>query len=193
LAKWSRNGMAGGSNELVPPGTVGVFDRHEQLAELDDEERERLRAVVLSHHNDPIAALRPELMIRRPDWLRGERGRNVPDDMDWVPINTFLQVMIDAANAMVTVPGEFKSFGHDDRGDTARFVRDGFGLPGTTDEQTERIEAALRRLDVERIERIKRKPEDPEDPRWSAQFGETPFSAGVPLMTRRSEGARWFR
>jgi len=193
LAKWSRNGMSSGSNRLVPDGTVGVFDSPQQLAGLDDEARERLRAVILSHHNDPIASLRPELMIRRPDWLRGEPGRNVPEDMDWVPINTFLQVMIDAANAMVTVPGEFKSFGHDYRGDTARFVRDGFGLPGTTDEQTERIEAALRRLDVERIERIKRKPEDPEDPRWSAQIGETPFSAGVPLMTRRTEGARWFR
>ena len=52
---------------------------------------------------------------------------------------------------------------------------------------------ALRRLDIERTERIKRKPEDPEDPRWSAQFGDEAFSAGVPLVTRRTEGARWFR
>ncbi len=91
--------------------------------------------MILSHDNDPIAALRPELAIRRPDWLRDERGRNVPDDMDWIPLVTLWQVAVDAANAMVTVPGEFRSFGHDYRGDTARFVRDAFGLPGTTDER----------------------------------------------------------
>jgi len=193
LAKWSRNGMATGSNELVPEGTVGVFDRPEQLERLDDEARDRLRAVILSHHNDPIAALRPELMIQRPDWLRGAPGRNVSQDMDWIPINTFWQVMIDAANAMVTVPGEFRSFGHDYRSDTARFVRDGFGLPGTTEEQTRSIEKALRVLDVERVERLERTPDDPEDPRWSAQFGESPFSGGIPLETQRTEGARWFR
>ncbi|MCZ7529753.1 MAG: alpha/beta-hydrolase family protein [Acidimicrobiia bacterium] len=78
LAKWSRNGMESGSSELVPEGTVGVFDRHEQLAALGDEERARLRAVILSHDNDPIAAIAPELLVQRPDWLAGERGRGVP-------------------------------------------------------------------------------------------------------------------
>ena len=39
---------------LVPTGTVGVFDYHEQLATLDEEQRQRLRAVILSHNNDPI-------------------------------------------------------------------------------------------------------------------------------------------
>ena len=31
LAKWSRMGMTRGASTLVPEGTVGVFDRHEQL------------------------------------------------------------------------------------------------------------------------------------------------------------------
>ena len=113
--------------------------------------------------------------------------------MDWIPVNTFWQVMIDAANAMVTVPGEFGSFGHDYRGDTARFVRDGFGLPATTDEQTQRIDDTLRVLDTERVERLKRKPEDSAEQQWSERFAEAAFSAGVPLETRRTEGARWFR
>jgi uncharacterized membrane protein len=194
LAKWSRNGMATGSNELVPEGTVGVFDRHEQLAALTDEERDRLRAVILSHDNDPIAALRPEVMIREPDWLGDERGRNVPDDMHWVPVNTFWQVAIDAANAMVTVPGEFGSFGHDYRGDTARFVRDAYHLPGTTDQQTERLEEALVILDLERRERLKMKwGEEVEEAPVSGRFAEERFSGGVPLDTGRTSGARWFR
>ena len=50
---------------------------------------------------------------------------------------------VDAANAMVTVPGQFGSFGHDYRGDTALMVRDGFQLPGATDEHFAAVEAKL--------------------------------------------------
>lgn len=192
LAKWSRNGMAQGSNDLVPAGTVGVFDRHEQLEALSVAERDQLRAVILSHENDPIAALRPELMIREPGWLQGTRGRNVPEDMEWLPVNTFWQVMIDAANAMVTVPGEFGSFGHDYRGDTTRFVRDAFHLPPTTEQQTVAVDSALKILDIERKERMKMTASDDLGEQWSARFAESSFSAGVPLDTGRTKGARWF-
>jgi len=192
LAKWSRNGMASGSNDLVPDGTVGVFDRHEQLEALTPDERDRLRAVILSHDNDPIAALRPELIVRQPDWLRGERGRNVPTDMDWVPVNTFWQVTVDAANAMVTVPGEFGSFGHDYRGDTTRFVRDAYHLPVQGEEQAARIDDALKRIDVERKQRLSADVGE-ETPRWASEIGDRPVAGGVPLMTGRTDGARWFR
>jgi len=91
LAKWSRSGMSRGSSTLVPPGTVGLFDRHEQLAALDDKERARLRAVVLSHDNDPIAVVGPDLLTQRPAWLAdGQRGRGVPDAMRWQPLITFV-------------------------------------------------------------------------------------------------------
>lgn len=194
LAKWSRNGMAAGSNELVPDGTVGVFDRHEQLAALTDSERDRLRAVILSHDNDPIACLRPEVMIRQPGWLRSDsKGRNVADDMSWTPINTFWQVMIDAANAMVTVPGEFGSFGHDYRGDTAAFIRDAFHLPTTTDEQMERIGQALITLDLERRERLGMTWDEDIEEQLSGRFPEERFGGGVPLYTGRTGGARWFK
>lgn len=194
LAKWSRNGMAAGSNELVPEGTVGVFDRHEQLAALTSEERDLLRAVILSHDNDPIAALRPELMIREPNWLtREQRGRNVPADMNWMPVNTFWQVMVDAANAMVTVPGKFGSFGHDYRGDTAAFVRDAYHLPNTTNEQMERLGEALLVLDLERRERLKMKWGEDTEQQRSDRFSEERFSGGVPLETGRTDGAHWFR
>ncbi|MGI9644066.1 MAG: alpha/beta-hydrolase family protein, partial [Ilumatobacteraceae bacterium] len=192
LAKWSRNGMAAGSSDLVPEGTVGVFDRPEQLAALSDEERDRLRAVILSHDNDPIAALRPELIIREPDWLRGdERGRNVPDDMSWLPSSTFWQVLVDAANAMKTIPGEFGSFGHDYRADLARFVRDAFHLPAT-EAQTEQLEEALVALELERRDRLRIKWDDPAAVPPSARFPEERFAGGVPLDTSRTRGARWF-
>jgi uncharacterized membrane protein len=194
LAKWSRSGMTRGSSTLVPTGTVAVFDRHEQLAELSDEQRARLRAVILSHDNDPIAVLGPELLIRRPWWLAdGQRGRGVPDQMHWRPLITFVQTAMDAANAMVSVPGEFGSFGHDYRADMIRFVRDAYALPSASDDQLTRIEQVLRSLELERAERIK--AQDPKAAPTAPAYrtGEGASRAGVPLRTRRTRGARWLR
>ena len=114
LAKWSKNGMRDGRNPSVPAGTVQAFDRYEQLAELDDEERGRLRAIILDHDNDPIAQVSFRLAVKQPRWLDPDldKGRNVPETMIWTPILTFIAVAIDAMNAMRVVPGEFKSFGH---------------------------------------------------------------------------------
>jgi hypothetical protein len=64
--------------------------------------------------------------------------------MGWIPVITFVHVAVDAMNAMRTVPGEFKSFGHDYRADTARFARAALGLPAVTDEQMQAVERVLR-------------------------------------------------
>jgi uncharacterized membrane protein len=192
LAKWSRMGMTRGSSTLVPEGTVGVFDRYEQLAALSDEQRARLRATILSHDNDPIAVLGPELLIRRPWWLAdGQRGRGVPEGMHWRPLITFIQTAMDAANAMVSVPGKFGSFGHDYRADMVRFVRDAYGLPAATEEQLGRIEETLRSLELERAERIKARDPQAAPPAPAQRTGDGALEGGVPLRTRRTRGARW--
>jgi hypothetical protein len=64
--------------------------------------------------------------------------------MRWRPLITFIQTAMDAANAMVSVPGEFGSFGHDYRADMVRFVRDTYALPDASDAHVARIEAVLR-------------------------------------------------
>jgi hypothetical protein len=193
LAKWSRNGMARGASDLVPKGTVGVFDRHEQLAALDDAARQRLRAVVLMHDNDPIGALSPDLLVKRPPWLGRERGRGVPEGMGWAPLITFWQTGVDAMNAMVTVPGEFGSFGHDYRADTARFVRDAYHLPTVTADQMDRIEAELRTLELQRADRIKASHLDAAPPAPAQRKDGERELGGVPLRIRRTGGARWLR
>ena len=155
LAKWSRSGMSRGSSTLVPPGTVGGFDRHEQLAALDHEERARLRAVVLSHDNDPIAVVGPDLLMQRPFWLaNGQHGRGVPDTLRWQPLITFVQTGMDAMNVLVSEPGDFGSFGHDYRADMARFVRDTYGFPECTDAQLANVEKTLRSLEIERADNL---------------------------------------
>jgi uncharacterized membrane protein len=194
LAKWSRSGMARGASALVPEGTVGVFDRHEQLAALSDEQRARLRAVILSHDNDPIAVLGPELLVRRPVWLAdGQRGRGVPEHMHWRPLITFVQTAMDAANAMVSVPGEFGSFGHDYRADMVRFVRDAYALPAASDAQVARIEEVLRSLELERAARIKAQHGHAAPPPPAHRADDDVVRAGVPLRQRRTSGARWLR
>ena len=159
FAKWSKTGMAQGASDLVPPGTVAAFDRFEQFEALAPEDRDRLRAIVVDHDNDPIAQISLRWAVKEPPWLRGERGRNVPEGMDWVPLVTFVQLGVDAMNAMKTIPGEFKSFGHDYRADTPPFVHAAFRLPPVTDDQMAAVYETLRRIEVERAERIRRSNE----------------------------------
>ena len=159
LAKWSRSGMTRGSSDLVPPGSLAVFDRIEQVRELGEAERDRLRAIILSHDNDPIAVLGPDLLIQRPWWLReADRGRNVPPTMHWTPIVTFLQTVVDAINSMVQVPGKFTSYGHDYRADMARFVRAAYDFPEVTETQMSAVESRLVELDLDRARRLGRVP-----------------------------------
>lgn len=160
LAKWSRTGMREGRNPLMPEGTVGAFDRFEQYEMLSDDQKQGLRAVVVDHDNDPIAQMSLRLAVKRPSWLNGSRGRGVHEGMGWTPIITFTQVLVDAMNAMVVIPGEFKSFGHDYRADTARFVNAGLGLPGISDEQFEALEATLASREMDRSARIKGAADD---------------------------------
>ncbi len=161
LARWSRSGMKEGRNELTPDGTVSAFDQLDEYLELSDDERAALRAVIVDHANDPIAQMSVRNAVKKPEWLDGERGRNVPEQMSWTPMITFIQVLADAMNAMVTVPGEYKSFGHDYRGDTLDFVQAAYGMPAISDEQRESIHATLLAREVDRAARIK--AEDPAD------------------------------
>jgi uncharacterized membrane protein len=163
LAKWSKTGMREGRNPLTPEGTVAPFDNFEQYEALTKAQRAKLRAIVVDHDNDPIAQMSPRIGVKKPDWLAGDRGRNVPEQMEWVPLITFIQVMIDAMNAMVTVPGEYKSFGHDYRADTADFVQAAYGLPSITDEQKEALFDTLIARELDRAARIKAEGQEGEE------------------------------
>jgi len=115
--------------------------------------------------------------------------------MGWAPLISFWQTGVDAMNAMVTVPGEFGSFGHDYRADTARFVRDAYHLPTVTADQMQRIEAELRTLELQRADRIKASHLDAAPPapaQRKEKEGEREVG-GVPLRVRRTGGARWLR
>ena len=190
LAKWSKAGLDR-PGAMTPPGTVGVFDRWEELEQLTPAERDELRVVQLSHDNDPITHVDPSILFRQPDWLGEPRGRNVPAGQRWYPVVTFLQTLIDAANAMRNSPGDFRSTGHDYRADTARFVAEGYRLPYTED-QLAKVEALLRQLETERESRIK-PPVDAEATPAPAQRTQHHLHAPhLPkLHGHRTKGANW--
>lgn len=155
LARWSRTGMREGRNPLTPPGTVAAFDRFEQYQELSEEQRKNLRAVIVDHDNDPISQISLRLAVKKPPWLDGQPRRNVPEGMRWQPVITFIQILADVMNAMVSIPGEFKSFGHDYRADTLDFVGAAYDLPPITQEQSKAVYETLIRRELDRAERIR--------------------------------------
>jgi uncharacterized membrane protein len=130
----------------VDNSLIGVFDRWEQVEQLDPQRRERLRYIMLTHDNDAVACFGVDLLFRCPDWLAENRTAAVPPETRWYPVTTLLQTGIDMKNAMNVVPGKFEARGHDYRADTARFVLAAFRLQAS-DEQLARVELALRKME----------------------------------------------
>lgn len=129
-----------------------VLDRPEQLPHPAPDVHARVW--FLEHDGDPVVRFRPDLLHRRPEWLRIDpRGRNVPEAMVWAPVVTWVQVLVDTLFATNVKPGLFDSRGHDYRADLGAVVTAALDLPagpGVAD----RLEAALRDLEVARAQRI---------------------------------------
>lgn len=113
------------------------------------------RVWFLEHDGDPVVRFRPELLRGRPAWLPtdGSRGRNIPPAMTWKPGITWAQAFVDTMFATNVKPGDFKSEGHDYRADLGATVTAAFDLPADP-ATASRLEAYLRRKEVERAQRI---------------------------------------
>jgi len=63
------------------------------------------RVLYMQHASDPITWWSPGLLLNEPDWLAEPRGRDVLDEMVWIPFVTFWQVSADLALSFSTPPG----------------------------------------------------------------------------------------
>ena len=90
--------------------------------------------VYLQHASDPIAWWNPDLLFTEPDWLGDSRLRRA-DDMEWIPVVTFLQVSADMAVAVDVPDGH----GHRYVKDVANAWAAVLQPPGWTPEKTERL------------------------------------------------------
>jgi uncharacterized membrane protein len=90
---------------------------------------EGTRVLYLQHPSDPIVWWGPSLIWDRPDWLGEPPGRDVLDQMVWIPLVTFWQVTADLPLATGVPDGHGHTY-------TAEFV-DGWAEviqpPGWTD------------------------------------------------------------
>jgi uncharacterized membrane protein len=98
------------------------------------------RIVYLQHASDPIAWWNPDLLLRKPGWLREKRGYDVPGDMEWIPVVTFLHVSADMAVAVDVPDGHGHRYVKDVANSWAAILQP----PGWTPEKTERLRLMLR-------------------------------------------------
>ena len=124
-------------------------------------QRADYRVWFLQHDGDPVVRFRPDLLWSRPDWLPrdGQRGRNVPAQLQFRPGLTYLQTLVDTLFATNVKPGDFQSLGHDYRADLGAVVTAAFQLPlpgaPEPDHATlARLDARLRALEVGRAARV---------------------------------------
>jgi uncharacterized membrane protein len=67
------------------------------------------RIVYLQQASDPVVWWSPQLLLRRPDWLREPRAPDVLTDVHWFPIVTFVQVTVDLLNGYAI---DLDGYGH---------------------------------------------------------------------------------
>ncbi len=67
-----------------------------------------MRIVYIQYASDPITFFSTDSLFQRPDWLVGERGPDVSQELVWYPIVTALQVGFDMIRSTETKRG----FGH---------------------------------------------------------------------------------
>jgi len=137
-----------------PDGSMVEVDSFGEYAQLSAQRRERIRHILISHHDDPIPKFGTNLLLRQPGWLGPpqERPPGVPKSTRWRPGTTFVLTGIDMVNAMEVLPGTFGRRGHDYREDIARFTAEAYRLPVTA-EQLRRMERALRARELQWAQR----------------------------------------
>ncbi len=136
--------------KIDPDGKMIEVDAFGNYLDLPDEQRSRVRHVLISHYDDPIPKFGTNILLRRPWWLGppDQRPPRVPKSTSWRPGVSFVLTGIDLINAMDVVPGTFGRRGHDYREDIARFVSTAYDLPVTA-QQLLSIERALRERELD--------------------------------------------
>jgi uncharacterized membrane protein len=140
--------------KMDPEGLMIELDNFGQFMDLPEEQRNKLRHLLLSHYDDPIPKFGTNLLLRQPWWLGpiNERPQGVPKSSRWRPGTTFVLTGVDLINAMEVIPGIFGRRGHDYREDIARFVSEIYDL-AVTPAQLEKMEVALRNRELKWAQR----------------------------------------
>lgn len=106
----------------------------------------RTRVLFLQHASDPVVWWSPDLLFRRPDWLKEPPGFDRSPAMRWYPIITFWQVSADMAGNVTNSTGTPDGHGHN-YGDSQLDGWVAVAAPeGWTQFDTDRIRRSLEKL-----------------------------------------------
>ena len=133
----------------VGPGAAYLPRSVADWRALPEDERAKVKFLLLQNGDDPIPKFGAQVAWRKPDWLGPEHIRPIgaPRNTRWVPGMTFLMSFIDMMNALVPTPGTFAEGGHDYRDVLPEAISHTWDLPATT-EQMSRINTALRQREL---------------------------------------------
>ncbi len=146
------------------PELIGTFDNYQEVLDLKSEDREKLRYIMVTHYNDPIAQFSLELLIKQPEWVDNDnkRPKGLSKNIKYRTPGLFVQMMIDMKNSLKPTPGDFVASGHDYRGDIAQFTAFAYNYPATPAE-LEAIEEALKKNEIKRAKLIEQEKAEKTD------------------------------
>jgi uncharacterized membrane protein len=150
---WRREVLGDGA---ASPGAVREVASVLDLRALPSEQRDALRVVLLTQHNDPVAKLNLDLLVQRPPWLDEDRPPTVSPRQRYTALITGLQTMVDASNATNPVPGVFRATGHDYRLSLPAVTMEVYRLPRPSPVQWERLMTRLQADEAARAARFRR-------------------------------------
>ncbi|MCU0271018.1 MAG: alpha/beta hydrolase [Acidimicrobiales bacterium] len=154
-------------------------------------EGRRLRAVLLSHTNDPVRYISLGLLVQEPSWLQGDRPPRVPREMTYEPVVTAVHVIVDTLNATHPTPGVFRATGHDYRANLPDVTLAAYGVARPDPATWERLLAHLQLREAERAAKF-HLPRPPRPDEGGGSGAPTPARAGRArrrLRRRRREPA----
>ncbi len=133
-----------GSPQWLPrfrDGSVIRFTNQRNALGLDGAPWGPVRIVYLQYASDPITFFEPSMFHSKPDWMKDPRGPDVSPKLDWYPVITFLQLVVDMAIGTTTPSGFGHIFAAEHYIDAWVAVTD---PPGATPENVERLKAHFR-------------------------------------------------
>jgi uncharacterized membrane protein len=117
----------------VGPGAIYSTRAEPDWRTLPDDDRDRVRYLLLQNGADPVPKFDARLLWREPDWLGPDETRppGAPQGTHWQPVTTFVTTLVDQVNALAPTPGRFEYGGHDYRSVIPDAIADVWRLPAT--------------------------------------------------------------
>jgi uncharacterized membrane protein len=134
----------------VGPGAAYLPRAIRDWHKLPDEEKAKVKYLLLQNGDDPIPKFGKKVLYQRPPWLGPDETRppGSPRGTKWLPIVTFFATFIDMQNALVPTPGTFQEGGHDYRREIPEAIRTVFGFKPSAKAMA-RVQEALRARELE--------------------------------------------